>query len=231
MDNQRQESSSSSQSVKVFELFKRKRGRPGEEISVSLSDASSFFVSMRVWEQTPFHEGDELAVEQWDRILSESRYHATYARGLDLLARREHSRFLLQQKLRQRDFGEQAIERALADLTEAGYLDDRRFAESWTRSRLRSHPEGRMLLVAHLRERGVSRETAEQAVDAVLREDERSLVEAAQMVVERLTRRRSLDASTVKQKLYQRGFSRAVVTQVIKTGEPDDIDYPTEFEE
>jgi hypothetical protein len=56
------------------------------------------------------------------------------------------------------------------------------------------------------------------------------MVEAARAVVDRLTRRRSLEPREITHKLYQRGFSRPVISAVMKTGEPDDIDYPTEFE-
>ena len=230
MDSPRHARSSSSQSVKITELFARKRGRPGEEISVSLSDASSFFVSRRVWEEAPFHEGDELSDEQWERILERSRDHAAYYRALDLLAGREHSRFLLSRKLIQKGCEPDSVERALNALQDAGYLDDRRFAESWARSRLRSHPEGRTLLLAHLRERGVAREDAEAAVAAVLREDEQALVEAARAVVDRLTRRKARDVQEIRHRLFQRGFSADVISMAVKSLEPDDIDNPTEFE-
>jgi regulatory protein len=216
MDDQRHERSSSSPSVKIVELTQRKRGRPGEEIRVVLADASSFFVSRRVWEQAPFHEDDELPTERWEQILRESRFQQAYHRALSLLSRQEHSRFLLHQKLRQRKLDEASIERALDSLEEARYLDDARFAESWARSRLRSHPEGRTVLVARLRERGVQSDIAEATIDRLLHEDDGTFVASAVRFVEKLSRRRAPSREEIVDKLYKRGFSRRTIGEVMR---------------
>ncbi|MFP4376862.1 MAG: regulatory protein RecX [Spirochaetales bacterium] len=215
MDDQRHARSSSSPSVKIVELTHRKRGRPGEEIRVVLADASSFFISRRVWEQAPFHEDEELSVGRWEQILSTSRFHVAYNRALSLLSRQEHSRFLLHQKLRQRQLDEQSIVHALDSLEDAGYLDDARFAESWARSRLRSHPEGRAVLVERLRERGVRADLAEQTIDRLLHENEAAFIDSASRFVEKILRRTTPSREEIVDKLYRRGFSRAIIGEVM----------------
>ncbi|NBB91208.1 MAG: regulatory protein RecX, partial [Spirochaetes bacterium] len=54
--------------------------------------------------------------------------HEATEKAIELLARSEHSRFLLSRKLLQREFPEGVIRDALDRLAERGYLDDRRFA-------------------------------------------------------------------------------------------------------
>lgn len=57
--------------------------------------------------------------------------------ALSLLARREHSRLELRQKLTKRyESSVQVIDQVLAKLQEDGYLSDERFAEAYLRSRM-----------------------------------------------------------------------------------------------
>ena len=56
--------------------------------------------------------------------------------GLRLLARREHSRHELFNKLTARGFDNRQVEAVIAELVEQGWLCDRRFAESYARQRL-----------------------------------------------------------------------------------------------
>lgn len=215
--------SSSSPSVRIEQLVRRKSRRPGEEISVTLSDASSFFVAMRVWEESPFHEDDELDLDRWNAILARSALIQARGQALALLARSEHSRFLLRQKLLQRSFEPATIATALDELEASGALSDERYAESWVRSRLRGHPEGRARLVGGLRSRGIDASLAESAVAKVLEEESISMVESARTYVDRITRRKALPAARIADRLYRRGFSGVVVKQVLAEfdGDPE----------
>lgn len=220
MDSPEHGRSSSSPSVKIERLVRRKSRRPGEEIEVVLPDASSFFVAMRVWEDAPFHEGDELPQARWDEVLALTNRIRARGQALALLARTEHSRFLLARKLLQRGYEPQVIEAVLDELEADGSLSDERFAESWVRSRLRAHPEGRSHLLAGLRTRGIDGALAESTIDGVLRESEHSMVDAARSYAERLTRRRALGARALADRLYRRGFAAPVVRTVVGELDP-----------
>jgi regulatory protein len=80
--------------------------------------------------------------------------------GLRLLARRDHSSADLARKLRQRGFSAELIAGILTGFTEAGYLDDRRYAERWAESALASGRGYGNRLRLELQQRGVSRELA-----------------------------------------------------------------------
>jgi len=83
--------------------------------------------------------------------------------GMDLLARREHSRLELRRKLGAREFPDDLIEQALDALQDDGLLSDQRFAESFAGSRLR-RGQGPQRIVAELRQRGVGDALATDAV-------------------------------------------------------------------
>ena len=203
-------------SIRVDRIVRRKNRRPGEELEVLLSDASSFFAAMRVWEDEPFHEGDELPPEQIERIQHNSALIAVRSRALSLLSRSEQSRFILTRKLWSRGFEPQIVESVLDNLEETGLLDDGRYAISWVRDRIRRHPEGRSALVGGLRQRGVSSVAAEMAVDVVLSEEGTTAEEAARALAVRLFRNPKLDAAGVSVRMVRRGFSYGLVRDTIR---------------
>ena len=170
---------------------------------------------MRVWEEAPFHDGDEISADRWSAILARSALIQARGQALSLLSRSEHSRFLLRRKLLQRHHEPTTIDAVLDELQEDGSLDDGRYAESWVRSRLRSHPEGRAHLVGGLRSRGIDAELAERAVAAVLDQESVSMLATARDLVDRMTRRRPLSPERIADRLYRRGFSSEIVRRVV----------------
>lgn len=177
---------------------------------------------MRVWEESPFHEGDELPVAVWQSILDRSAIVQVRGQAISLLARSEHSRFLLTQKLLQRDLPVDIIRSVLDDLERDGALSDRRYAESWVRSRLSGHPEDPRHMVARLRERGIAGDLAAAAVESVMRDDGTDEAGLAREYAERLTRRRALSGEQIVDKLVRRGFSHRVARSVAADAASDD---------
>lgn len=74
--------------------------------------------------------------------------------ALRLLARREHSRQELSQKLRQRKLDGSIISTVLDDYENEGWLDDSRFAEVYGRQRIDSG-YGPLRLASDLQQRGI----------------------------------------------------------------------------
>jgi len=203
------------ESVQIERMVRRKRGRPGEEIEVLLSDASSFFASLQVWQRNPFHEGDTLTMDEVAMLRAVSATHAVRARAVALLARADHSVFCMRQKLVSRGHDCSIVDGVLTDLTQSGLLDDARFAGSWIRERIRRHPEGQPVLIAGLRQRGVDSATAESAVSFVLAEDEISLEDVARTLAARLLRTRGSTPVSVSTRMMRRGFSPSVVRRIV----------------
>ncbi|MEM6453949.1 MAG: regulatory protein RecX [Acidobacteriota bacterium] len=89
-------------------------------------------------------------------------------RALDLLARRDHFRAELIQKLVRKGFEPDHVEIVVDDLASSGYVDDARAADRFVRQKLMRAPVGRQKLFADLARRGVDRAVAETAIDAQL---------------------------------------------------------------
>jgi regulatory protein len=131
--------------------------------------------------------------------------------GLRLLGRRAHSRLELVRKLRRRGFENNAVDGAMARLTELGYLDDASFARGLVRRR--ASQRGPRALSAELAAKGIDRAQADEAVAAF---DPEAQIVAATRLAERLyakapvpSYRDALDR--VGSKLLRRGFSATVV--------------------
>jgi len=88
---------------------------------------------------------------------------------LRALARRDHSRAELRQKLQGRGIEPQAIEPLLAEFAEHGWVDDERFARSWAAARLRAG-DGPRKIAARLQQKGVLPELIDAALAAAAQE-------------------------------------------------------------
>ncbi|MFP3959636.1 MAG: regulatory protein RecX [Spirochaetaceae bacterium] len=192
------------------------RGTTGGRACVSFADGSSFFVSAELvagLELAPGVECSEETIEQLRHahLLLEAREQA-----LELLARREHSRFLLARKLLLRQFGNDVVEPCLDRLSAEGLLDDRRFAEQWVISRVRRRPEGEHALVAGLQARGVHGDTAREVVEAFRREYPEEMDRALERAGGRICRQFGGDPGIVREKLHRRGFRRDEIDRYVE---------------
>jgi regulatory protein len=71
----------------------------------------------------------------------------------------------LRDKLRRRAQNDEDVDAVLAKLKEAGYLDDRHFAESYAAARLENQGLGKMRVLRDLRQRHIAPQLAEQVAD------------------------------------------------------------------
>lgn len=118
--------------------------------------------------------------------------------------------------LRRARHPQQAISEAIERLRSQGALDDERFASTFARVRLAHHGVGRNRIRAALRQKGVSREAAEQGLREALRE--RSEGDVLDAVARRLLRQESRDdlrkrLAKVYVALLRRGFPPSLVRE------------------
>jgi regulatory protein len=98
--------------------------------------------------------------------------------ALRALAARAHSAGELREKLRRRTRNEADVEAVLAKIKEAGYLNDRRFAESFAAARLEDQGLGKMRVLRDLRQKRVAPELAAQVTEKTYAEtNEADLIE------------------------------------------------------
>ena len=157
--------------------------------------------------------GAEFNDEETSDILNAALiYSAEYA-AMTYLARAEHCRAALTQKLIKKNIDRKAIEPALDYLEGVRYLDDERFAGAWLRTRSIDHAEGRIRLAAELASRGVDRNAAKKALDEFFSEhNELDICARAYRKIRNLKK----DTEKIKSSLVQKGFTLKEIETVMK---------------
>ncbi len=135
--------------------------------------------------------------------------------ALDLLARREHSRYELQNKLEKRGFPFDEIEETLNQLSHEGLQSDERFAEIYCRSRM-NRGYGPIRINHELCHRGITDEIIKQTINP---HDEQWFELADRVRCKRFGKPLPKDYKTrakQAQFLQYRGFSLDHINQVLK---------------
>jgi len=142
--------------------------------------------------------------------------------ALRLLGGRGYSMGELREKMRTRAEVSESIDAVIAKLKEAGYVDDRKFAENYAAARLANEGFGKMRVLRDLRQRRVAPKLAEQVTERTFKStDETELVEA---FLKRKYRSKELGAFLKEEKnlaaAYRRlryaGFSSGASIRVLK---------------
>ncbi len=127
------------------------------------------------------------------------QYRRARDRALRLLTMRGRSRAELRKKLAERDFAKSIVDRVLENLGELGYLDDEAFALNRARHLAVNRLYGDRKIEEQLREKGISREAAREAIREV-REEFPEIEGISQSATKKL-QGRSIDGLDKKERL------------------------------
>ncbi|MBZ5725063.1 MAG: RecX family transcriptional regulator [Acidobacteriia bacterium] len=145
-----------------------------------------------------------------------------WAYALKALAGRAHSTGELREKLRRRAERAGDVDEILARLKDAGYLDDRRYAEGFAAARLSGEKFGSTRVIRDLRQHRVAPALAERTVRKVYEDvDEEALIEEWIRRKYRLASREGLfqkdkDLAAAYRRLLRAGFRSAQIIGVLK---------------
>lgn len=197
-----------------------------DRVAVRLEGGDRLVVASETAAGMGLEAGRELTGAEVERLREASARREALDRAFSYLSHRPRSRFEVERHLRSKGFEPAAVAHALSRCEELGYLDDRAFAESWVRDRIRLKPRGRFKLRMELEEKGVSEGDAEAAIDRVFRDeeiDERALLERAAR--KRWEARRADDPEKLRRRLHgylrRRGFRSADIHEVLDGLLPD----------
>jgi len=147
---------------------------------------------------------------------------ALWSYALRVLAGRAHSTGELREKLRRRAARVEDVEDVLARLKQDGYLDDRRFAESFAAARLANDRFGRGRVLQDLRQRRVAPALAEKTVRQVYEDvNEQKLIEEWIRRKYRAAEREGLfqeekDLAAAYRRLLRAGFRTGEILRALK---------------
>ncbi len=173
--------------------------------------------------------GDEIGEQKLKALHAAEELQGAQRAALQLLARRPRTEKEIRERLREKEFGEEEIDQAVASLRSSGFLDDEAFARAFIQDQLSVRPKGPLAIKRRLLLLGVKKET----IDRVLNEafQERSLNDVALDVAMKFLRKISHNDPRSKREklagfLSRRGFSWDVIAEVMNKalGATDDGD-------
>lgn len=136
--------------------------------------------------------------------------------AVHFIAYRPRSEREVRDRLRKREYSDEAIEIAIEKVQYWGYLDDAEFARLWVDNRVQHRPRGERLLAQELRQKGIDRDV----ISTVLEETELNEYDAAlELARKRAPRLANLDEQTRERRLSQylarRGYGWDVIRPVL----------------
>jgi regulatory protein len=159
--------------------------------------------------------GQDLSEEKITQLQSEENMESARQYALRFLNNRVRSISEVNQALLKKHYSPEVIEETINRLVENKLLNDERFAEMWVENRTEFRPRSKRALAVELRQKGLSQETIENAIDEV--DDEELAYQAG------LKHSRKLNASEwmeFRKKLYnflmRRGFNYEVIVPVTR---------------
>jgi regulatory protein len=186
---------------------------------IELSDGSLF--SFRICYLPPeaslsTTEGSEISATQEEGFRFASACLRAEKAALRLIARAEQSSFGLTRKLKRRNHETACVRAVVERLCALNLINDRRFAQLWTESRLKFSRSPRRLL-SSLCARGIDRENAQAVLKIVLNEETEfeMLTRYAKRHPFKAGKKDDESESSFKNKLKNEGFSKQVINRFL----------------
>lgn len=158
------------------------------------------------------HSGQELSERELEELKDTSQIDKFYNRTLLLLARRPRSRWELEDYLRRKDSPAPLTEQILNKLSKTGLVDDDKFARLWVENRRLLRPTSRRRLVQELRQKRVSQEVIDRALDSDKVEETDVLKE---LIEKKQRQTKYQDQQKLMQYLARQGFSYGDIKSVL----------------
>lgn len=188
--------------------------------NVMVDNAFAFAVSEKVLVDQQFSIGQEISSDALAAAGQAEDTHKALTAALRLLEVRERSENEIVSRLKQREYDDLIISSVLTKLKAWDLLDDGHFSKSWVESRSRLLPAGKHRLRSELIQKGIARETIDEAVEAISEGDEIDLARRAlqKRSASLPTEHDARQAAYVRDAGYlaRRGFGWTVARTVLK---------------
>lgn len=211
---------------RLTEVRETKRGR----LALFFDGEFAFSVAPEAFADAALHTGDELDEAALARLRAQSDAARALSKAMDFLAVRDHAAGELYQKLR-RKFDAETAAAAVRRAGELGLLDDADVARRRAAELYAKHKSRRQIL-SDLSARGIDRETAAAAVEALYagagadEDEEGPELAAARALVEKHYARKLAEGKRdqVAAALARRGFGHGVIRAALEAAETGDED-------
>lgn len=194
--------------------------RNRECVAIYVDGAFRIALAAEIAYGAPLRVGDVISEERLRELEERDQHWQAREAALNLLSFRPRTTVEMRRRLREKEFGDEVVQRCVGELVERGLIDDVSFAESYVRDRLRFRPRGPQLLLQELRTKGVDWETARSIVNDVCQEEGGSEADLARQAAARWAPRAGETRLRARRRLYnfllRRGFSADAIREVVE---------------
>jgi regulatory protein len=170
--------------------------------------------SLAVFTAVNLKVGDTLSDADISRIRTADEAERARTKVLDYLSYRPRSEWEIREYLRKREFSSAVVDTVVSALSDVKLIDDVAFVRYWLENRAQFRPKGTRVLAQELRQKGVSSQLIDEALEDY---DEET---AAKVVFEEQARRLSQLSSDIfrrriSERMTRRGFSYDLIRDLI----------------
>lgn len=185
-----------------------------DRFNVFLDDQYSFAVSEGAILEFDLYKGRELTEAEIEKIKAGDSISKCLDKAYRFLSYRARSEKEMRDKLAEK-FDEGTVEEAIKRLKKFNLVNDAEFARAWINSRLLGR--SKRALAFELKQKGVTKEVIEAALEDISKDDE---FEAALALVKKRSKYQNLTGNEAYQKiggfLSRRGYSYEIIKNVIE---------------
>ena len=146
---------------------------------IDFDDGETYEMDPEVLLLSRWAEGTVVDRQTRDVMVRQSRLKQAKDLIIDMLSRRMMSELELRRKLQAKKLPDDIMDEAVRDLTRVGLINDREFAERFSRDQINRNGVGRYRLQRDLMQRGIERDLITATLDAIFAEsDEKALAVA-----------------------------------------------------
>ncbi len=186
----------------------------GASWEIVLDDGEHVYLNAEIVSRFSLSAGMEFDSDEWEEIVCENLFRKARERALYLLDYKDYSYIELYKKL-EKTYPEDVCERVMDKLTEIGVINDRRYAEGLARNYVENRCYGYYKAMQALRQRGITRQIAEEVLE---RYEESAYDRLREFAEKKYSSYLDDEAGIrkVKNALVRRGFSYDLVNRVVR---------------
>jgi len=186
------------------------------KVIISFSAGDDLIFPYDLFLKNTLFEDDEVTEKEREILSNEIQLYLIKQKSFRYLSGRNHSKFELKLKLLKKKYNKELIKVVLSELERLKYIDDKVFATYYFKIKLR-RKKGIRLIQAELSRKGVRREIIEEVslnfVDDPILEKSAFTISVKKLQV---LKRKELNKSQLKQKVFQFLISKGYSTEIIK---------------
>ena len=170
------------------------------KVRITIDGKPDLLIPVSIFRIQPLSQGDIFDLDVYIQNIAPNLYRHALDHAVKYLTGRARSRKEVETKLRLYGYPDDTVEMALYKLEKTGVLDDSEFAKHWAQAHSEKG-QGKKNIARDLRQKGISRETAEAALKDI--DEAQQLLKARQLVEKWLPRYRNEESGNATRKLVQ----------------------------